>query len=170
MLRLIVLLGLAAMCAAKYEHCCSAADRHIVQEQWNDIWHDVESAKLKIGFGRRSLLKLVELHPELKEPLKVVDVEHPDSGRFSVYSLRILIQFDNLILLLDDPEGLDAALDHLSARWAARQGQGITAEHFRDFGKILHKGLATVAEEYDAAAWKACFGGIFRKIANRLPH
>jgi len=155
------------MVAAKYEHCCSAADRHIVQQEWNDLWHDVESAKLKIGFGRRSLLKLAEDHPELKEILKVVDIDHPDSGPFEVYSLRILLSFDTIILLLDDPEGLEAALDHMANRWSTRKG--VTFEHFKDFAHILNEGLSQVAEEYDPMAWKACFSGIFRKITSRLP-
>jgi hypothetical protein len=166
MLRLLVLLGLAALCAAKYDHCCSAADRHVVQEEWDEIWHDVESARLKVGFGRIALLELVEKHPELKEVFKAVDIDHPEGGRFSVYALRILLAFDNIITLLDDPEALDAATDFMAKRWSAKQG--ITLEHFQEFGQILGKNLAHVADTYDPFAWKTCFRGIFRKIASKL--
>jgi len=168
MMRLVVLLCLAAFCVAKDDHCCSAADRHVVQKQWDEVWHDVESAKLKIGFGRGSLLKLVEMHPELKEPLKVVDIDHPDSGKFSVYALRILLAFDNIILLLDDPEALEATLGHMADRWSSRQG--VTFEHFKDFGRILNNGMSHLADHYDHMAWKACFTGIFKRIASKLPH
>lgn len=168
MLRLIVLLGLAAVCAAKYDHCCSAADRHTVQQEWDDLWEGVESSKLKIGFGRLTILKLAEKHPEIKEAMTAVDIEHPESGRFSVYSLRILLAFDNVITLLDDPEALEAALDHMAEKWSHRQG--VKFEHFKAFGEILNDGLSHLIENYDPMAWKSCFGGIFRKVASRLPH
>jgi len=166
MLRLIVLCALAAVCAAKYEHCCSAADRHTVQKQWNDLWHDIQSNKIKIGFGRRAILALVEKHPELKENYKAVDIDHPEGGLFSAYSLRLLLAFDNVILLLDDPEALDVALDHMANRWSKQKG--VTAEHFKTFGQILNQGFHVVADEYDPMAWKACFTGIFRRVASKL--
>jgi len=167
MFRLIVLCALAAVCAAKYEHCCSSGDRHTVQEQWNELWHDVQSTKLKVGFGRRAVLALAEKHPELKEALKVVDIDHPEGGLFSAYSLRLLLSFDNVILLLDDPEALDAALDHMAKRWSQRKG--VTAEHFKSFGQILNAGFHIAAENYDPAAWRACFTGIARRISSKLP-
>jgi len=167
MLRLLCLFALVAICAAKYDHCCSAADRRRVQHEWDELWHDVESARLKIGFGRLALTKLVEKHPELKEPMQVVDVEHPDSGKFSVYSLRVLLAFDNVITLLDDPEALEAALETLAERWSHREG--VTFVHFKDFGDLLSEGLSHLIEDYDPMAWKACFSGIFRKVASRLP-
>jgi hypothetical protein len=166
MLRLVILLAAAGLCAARYDHCCSAADRHTVQQEWNDLWHDVESAKLKTAFGRLSILKLAEKYPELKEALKVVDIENPTGGRFSVYSLRVLLAFDNIILLLDDPEALEVALETLAERWSHRKGANI--EHFKTFGDILNTGLHHLIEDYDPMAWKSCFSGIFKKIASRL--
>jgi len=167
MLRLLCLLGLVAFCAAKYDHCCSAADRHAVQHEWDELWHDVESAKLKIGFGRLALTRLVEKHPELKAPMQVVDLDHPDSGKFSVYSLRVLLAFDNVITLLDDPEALDAALDTMAERWSHREH--VTFEHFKDFGHLLNEGLSHLIDDYDPLAWRSCFSGIFKKVASRLP-
>jgi len=166
MLRLIVLCALAAVCAAKYEHCCSAADRHTVQKQWTDLWKDIHSTKIKIGFGRRAILALVDKHPELKEAYKVVDIEHPEGGLFSAYSLRLLLAFDNIILLLDDSEALDFALDHMANRWSKQKG--VTIEHFKSFGQILNAGFHVVADEYDPMAWKACFTGIARRVGSKL--
>jgi len=168
MLRLIVLCVLAVVCSAKYEHCCTVADRHTVQHQWNELWHDVHSSKFKVGFGRRTILRLVEKHKELNEVFKQVDIEHPEGGLFSAFSLRLMIAFDNVILLLDDPEALEAALDHLADRWSSRKG--VTIEHFKDFASILNDGLHIIADEYDPMAWKACFTGIFKKVASKLPH
>jgi len=166
MLRLTILLALTAAVCAKYDHCCSAADRHVVQEEWHELWDDVESSQLKIKFGRLALLKLVELHPELKEPLKVVDLDHPESGLFSAYSLGMLLALDNIITLLDDPEALDAATDHMAKRWSAKEA--VTVDHFKDFGKIVSKGLSKLAHNYDPMSWKTCFAGIIDKIKSHI--
>jgi hypothetical protein len=166
MLRLTILLALAAVAFAKYDHCCSAADRHVVQEEWHELWNDVESSRMKIGFGRLAMLKLVEMHPELKEPLKVVDIDHPNSGLFSAYSLRILLALDNIITLLDDPEALDAATDYMARRWSSKEA--VTVDHFRDFAKIVGKGVAKLAHNYDPMSWKTCFTGIMKKITSHL--
>jgi len=166
MLRLIILLALTAAVCAKYDHCCSAADRHVVQEEWHELWDDVESSRMKIGFGRLAMLKLVEMHPELKDPLKVVDIDHPNSGLFSAYSLRILLALDNIITLLDDPEALDAATEYMAKRWSSKEA--VTVEHFKDFGKIVGKGLSKIAVNFDPMSWKTCFNGIMNKITAHL--
>jgi len=166
MLRLTVLLALAVAVCAKYDHCCSAADRHVVQEEWHELWDDVESSRMKIGFGRLAMLKLVELHPELREPLKVVDIDHPESGLFSAYSLRILLALDNIITLLDDPEALDATTEYMAKRWSAKEA--VTVEHFKDFAKIVGKGLSKLAHNYDPMSWKTCFTGIMNKVTSKL--
>jgi hypothetical protein len=166
MLRLTILLALAAAVCAKYDHCCSAADRHVVQQEWHELWDDVESSRMKIGFGRLAMLQLVEAHPELKEPLKAVDIDHPDSGLFSVYALRILLALDNIITLLDDPEALDAATEYMAKRWSAKEA--VTIEHFKDFAKIIGKNLAHLAHNYDPMSWKTCFNGIMAKIQSKL--
>jgi len=168
MLRLIVLACLAAAVTAKQEHCCSAADRHTVQAQWDELWHDVESSKLKIGFGKLSLLALVKKHPELHDALTAVDVDHPDSGAFQVYSLRFLHAFDNVITALDEPDALEFTLEHLANRFSSIKG--ITFEHFKSLGHILDHGFSRLADNYDPMAWKACFRGIFQKVASKIKH
>lgn len=58
--QLLVLVGLAVCCLASddhHEHCCSEEDHKIVQRQWDVIWRDTESSKIKIGFGRLLLTK-----------------------------------------------------------------------------------------------------------------
>ena len=60
MLRILLVLGLAAFCAAKtrVSHCCSAEDRHIVQRQWQTLFDYMEhSSKLKIHFAELLLLR-----------------------------------------------------------------------------------------------------------------
>jgi len=166
MLRLIVLACLAAACVASQDHCCSAADRHTVQAQWDELWHDVESSKLKIGFGKLSLLKLAEKHPEVKTALAAVDVEHPDSPAFEIYSLRVLHAFDNVITTLDEPEALEATLEHLATKFESIKG--IKPEHFKTFGQILNNGFSRLADNYDPMAWRACFSGIFKKVASKI--
>jgi len=166
MLRLTILLALATVAFAKYDHCCSAADRHVVQDQWHELWQDVESTRLKVGFGRLAILKLVEMHPELKDSFKAVDIEHPDSGLFSAFSLRLLLSLDNIITLLDDAEALDAATDYLAKRWSAKEG--VSVEHFKDFGKVVGRGLSRVVHNFDPMAWKTCFSGIIAKVTAKL--
>ena len=59
MFRLVVVLGLVAFCAAKtpIDHCCSAEDRSIIQDQWQNLFKDVDSSKIKIAVGRKLILK-----------------------------------------------------------------------------------------------------------------
>jgi len=172
MLRLTVLFCLAAFAAAKVytgqSHCCSAGDRAVVQEQWNELWHDVTSSKLKIGFGKLLILKLAESDPKLKEAFATVDIEHPNSGKFQAYSLRVLGAFDLLITVLDDDEALDAATSHMAQVWSGRKG--FTVEHFKTLGAILKNGLNAVSEHFDPMAWKSCLGGIFKRVSSKLPH
>jgi hypothetical protein len=171
MLRLVVLLCLGTLCAAKIgkgpSHCCTAGDRKVVQEQWHSLWENVQSSRLKIGFGRLLITKLVEKHPELKEPFAAVDIANPDSGKFQAYSLRVLEAFDVAITLLDDAEGLEAALDRASEVWSKRKG--FTTTHFKTLGGLLKNGLERMLEDFDPMAWKACLGGIFKGIAAKLP-
>jgi len=166
MLRLIVLVCLAVACAAKQDHCCSAADRHTVQAQWQELWQDVHSSKIKIGFGKHSLLKLGEKHPEVLTALEAVDVKHPDGGPFQVYCLRVLHAFDNVITTLDEPDALEATLEHLANKFS--HIKGITHEHFKTFGQILNNGFSRLADNYDDMAWRACFSGIFKKVASKI--
>jgi len=171
MLRLAVLFCLGAFAAAKIgdgvSHCCSAGDRSVVQEQWEELWTDVASSKLKIGFGKLLITNLVKSDPKLKEAFANVDIDHPESGKFQAYSLRVLGAFDLLITVLDDPEALDAATSHMADVWATRKG--FTVEHFKTLGGILKTGLSTAADNFDPMAWRACLGGIFRKISAKLP-
>jgi len=63
MLRILLVLGLAAFCAAKtrVSHCCSAEDRHIVQRQWQTLFDYMEhSSKLKIHFAELLLLRYTQ--------------------------------------------------------------------------------------------------------------
>jgi hypothetical protein len=166
MLRLTILLALAAVAFAKYDHCCSAADRHVVQDQWHELWEDVESSRLKVGFGRLALEKLIELHPELKESLKGVGLGDPQSGIFAAFSLRFLLSLDNIITLLDDAEALDAATDYMAKRWSAKEG--VSVEHFADFAKIVGRGLSRLVHNFDPMAWKTCFSGIVEKVTSKL--
>jgi len=59
----------------------------------------------------------------------MVDIDHPDSGKFQAYSLRVLGAFDLIITLLDDDEALDAATAQMAEVWGGRTG--ITSAHFK---------------------------------------
>jgi len=168
MFRLVVVLGLVAFCAAKTptDHCCSAEDRNIVQEQWKALWKDTESSKIKIGFGRKIILKLVELKPEAKALFKGVNIDNPDSGLFAAHSMRILNAVDMVINLLKDPEALDAALDHLADQHA--KVTDIKKEYFQTFGEILAAALPRVLDDYNSLSWKSCFRYIIGNIASKL--
>lgn len=168
MFRLAVLLGLVAFCVAStpIEHCCSAEDRHIIEEQWKALWRDTESSKMKIGFGRRILLKLVELKPDAKALFSGVDIEHPEGGEFSAHSMRILNALDMIVNLLGDPDAEQAALDHLADQHAARAG--VKKEHFVTMGQILNEALPKVLDDYNSMSWKSCFRMVLTKIAGKL--
>jgi hypothetical protein len=168
MFRLAVLLGLVAFCAAKLpiDHCCSAEDRNIVQEQWQSLWKDTESSRVKMGFGRNLLLKLAELNPAVKGLFANVDIDNPTGGKFNAHAMRILNGIDMAINLLKDPEGLDAALDHLADQHAAREG--VTRAQFKSMGAILSDALPRVLDDYNSLSWKSCFKLILTQIASKL--
>jgi hypothetical protein len=168
MFRLAVLLGLVAFCAAKtpIDQCCSAEDRNIIQEQWKQLWRDTESSKVKIGFGRQLLLKVVELSPDAKALFKAVNVENPTSGEFSAHAMRVLNGLDMSINLLKDPEALDAALEHLADQHQVRTG--VKKAHFKAFGDILSVSLPRILDDYNAMSWKSCFRYILTSIASKL--
>jgi hemoglobin-like flavoprotein len=169
MYRLAVLLGLVAVCVAStpIDHCCSADDRAIVLKQWKSLWMDVESSKMKIAFGRRILLKVVEQHPEAKALFTAVNIDKPESGEFAAHCMRILNALDMCINMLDNPEALDEALDHLAEQHRVRTG--VKREYFKTFGTLLLKyGLPRVLDDYDAMSWKSCFTGLFSKVASKL--
>lgn len=83
----------------------------------------------KLNLALHSICRLVEDHPELKEKLKATGIEDPNSPRFQVVSLRMLLAFDNIIVLLDDPEALEVAIEYLAKKWSTREG--FTSEHFK---------------------------------------
>lgn len=168
MLRLVVLLlGAVAVYGSALDHCCSAGDRAIVQSQWKSLWGDTESSKYKIGVGRLMLLKLVELNPDAKALFSKVGVDHPTGGAFSAHAMRVMNGLDMAINLLDNPEALDEALDHLADQHHDRPG--VKKEHFKTMGTILNGGLAKVLDGYNSMSWKSCFKGILTKIASKLP-
>jgi hemoglobin-like flavoprotein len=168
MFRLAIIVGLVAVCVAKtpIEHCCSAEDRAIVETQWKTLWKNTESSKLKIVFGRKILLKVIELNPEVKDLFKNVNVDDPLSGEFSAHSMRILNAIDMVINLLDDADAVDEALDHLADQHEIRAG--VKKVYFKTFGEVLAKGLYKVLDDYDSMAWKSCFRTILTKIAGKL--
>lgn len=168
MYRLAILLVLVAVCYAKtpIDHCCSADDRHNVMKQWDVLWHDTESSKVKIAFARRILLKVVADHPSAKALFSNVDVDHPEGGVFSAHCMRVLNALDMIINLLDDPEALDEALDHLAEQHRVREG--LKKEYMVDFFSILREALPRVLDNYDAISWRSCFRGIFTKLVSKL--
>jgi len=168
MLRAILVMTLVAVCLAKtpVDHCCSAEDRNIIQEQWKQLWKDAESSKLKIAFGRKILLKLAELNPDVKGLFKGVHIDEPEGGEFSAHSLRILNGIDMIINLLGDPDTLDEALDHLADQHQVRTG--VKREHFKTMGAILGTAMPKVLDDYNSMSWKSCFRGVLTKIASKL--
>jgi len=168
MFRLAVLLGLVAFCAAKtpVDHCCSAEDRNIIQEQWKALWRDTESSKIKLAFGRSLLLRLTADVPETKALFKNVNIDNPNGGEFSGHAMRILNAIDMIINLLNDQETLEQALDHLADQHAARAG--VKQDHFKTIGKIMGAALPQVLDDYNAMSWKSCFRGLLNSIASKL--
>lgn len=168
MFRLVVLLGLVAFCVAKtpIDHCCSADDRHNVMNQWKSLWGDTESSKIKITFARRLLLKVVENHPEAKALFGNVDVEHPQGGVFAAHCMRVVNALDMIINLLDDPESMDEALDHLADQHHDRPG--VKKEYMQEFFSLMKQALPQLVDNYDAMSWRSCFRGIGAKLAGKL--
>jgi len=170
MLRLAVFVGLVALCVASspLDHCCSHEDRDIIQQQWKVLSRDAQSTKVKLAFGRLVLTKLAEVKPEVKELLKRVNIDHPESPEFGAYSMRIFSSLDLIINLLQDPEALDALLDTMADKGSSSAYTGLKPDHFQAFAEILNRGLRKVLDDYNSMSWKACFRGIFQKLSSKL--
>jgi hypothetical protein len=164
---LLLLVGAVALTVAKtpIEHCCSAGDRHRVEKQWHDLF-DGAAAKFKAGTARLLLQRVLQDYPDAAALFKNVDVDHPEGGVFTAHVLRIYNALDMIINLLDDPDALEAALDHLADQHAARDG--VKKAYFQSFGEALNRGLGKLIDNYDSVSWKSCLRGALGKIAGKL--
>jgi hemoglobin-like flavoprotein len=168
MLRLAIIVGLVAVCVARspIEHCCSYEDRTAVQREWKTLFREQGSSKLKIALGRKILLKVIEAKPEAKDLFKYVNVDDPLSPEFSAHVMRIVNALDMAINLLDNPDALEEALDHLADQHRVRPG--VKKEYFKVFGEIMFKGLSKLLDHFDSMSWKSCMRGIISKVAGKL--
>lgn len=139
----------------------------IVQAQWNAVWTSTESSQMKLGFARTLMLNLLRVFPEATELFKDVGIDNPLGGRFSAHCMRIVNAFDMLINLLDSPDSLDEALDHLAVQHGARPG--VRVGHIHVFGQLLSLGLLQILDDYDAMAWKSCWKGIVKRMTSGVP-
>lgn len=164
---LLLLIGAVALTVAKtpIDHCCSAGDRAKVAEQWRGLFAN-QDARFRAGVARLLLLKVIEENPDAKALFKNVDVENPRGGVFTAHSMRIFNALDMVINLLNEPEALDEALDHLADQHEARAG--VKKAYFTSFGQAMNRGLPKVLDNYDLMAWKQCMGNILRKISGKL--
>lgn len=71
----------------------------------------------------------------MKEAFKRVNIDHPESGEFASHSVRILDALDMVINLLDHPEALNEALEHLAHQHHGRAG--VKKEHFKVGGSVV---------------------------------
>ena len=169
MYRLALLLLIGAACVAHADHhvghCCSAGDRHVVQEQWYGLFKN-QDAKFRAGVARLLLQRVLQDHPDAKALFANVDVDHPTGGVFTAHAMRIFNALDMAINLLDDEDALNAALDHLADQHEARPG--VKREYFTSFGQAMHRGLPKVLDHYDYMAWRQCGFYILNKIASKL--
>ena len=76
----------------------------------------------------------MELAPETKDLFKNVGVDDTHSGAFHAHAMRITGALDMLINLLDDPDVLDDAIDHLADQHSHHDG--IKKEHFAVGGQM----------------------------------
>jgi len=164
---LLLLLGAVALTAASspLDSCCSAGDRKIVQKQWSGLFEN-QDAKFRGATARLLLLRVLKDYPEAKDLFKNVGVDDPTGGPFTAHSLRIFNALDMAINLLDDPESLDEALDHLADQHEARAG--VKKDYFRSFGQALNRGMPRILDKYDIMAWKQCAGYILRTVSAKL--
>jgi hypothetical protein len=164
---LLLLIGAVALTSAdsSVTHCCSAADRHRVEKQWHAMF-DGAPGKMKAGTARLLLQRVLQDYPEATALFKNVGVDDPKGGAFTAHSFRIYNALDMIINLLDDPEALGEALDHLADQHGARTG--VKKAYFQSFGEALNRGLGKLIDNYDALSWKACMRGALSKIAGKL--
>lgn len=164
---LLLLIGAVAMTVAKspLEHCCSSGDRKVVQKQWRGLFEN-QDAKFRAATARLLLLRVLQDYPEAKDLFKNVDVDNPKGPVFTAHAMRIFNAIDMSINLLDDPESLDEALDHLADQHEARAG--VKKDYFTAFAGAMNRGLPKILDRYDIMAWKQCAGYILRTIASKL--
>jgi hemoglobin-like flavoprotein len=165
MYRTILLLLIGAVALSSASECCSAADRKVVEKQWQGLF-EFQDVKFRYGVAKLLLSKVLELHPESKALFTRVNVDNPNSGEFNVHNLRIFNALDMLINLLEDEDALDQAVDHLASQHQVRDG--VKKAYFTTFREVLFRGLPRILNEFDSYAWRACLTGLFDKLASKL--
>jgi hemoglobin-like flavoprotein len=118
--------------------------------------------------ARQYLLMLSQVYPELKDAFGRVDINNPMGGNFTAHSLRISAAWDMLMNMVDKPEILNAALEHLADQHAARFG--LKRQHFATLGEMTLAWFRQVTDYFDFLSGQTCIMPLFEGIASKLPN
>jgi hemoglobin-like flavoprotein len=162
----LLLLGALAVTVTGDEHCCSAGDRSKVMAQWREVF-DSQDSKFKYSTAGLLLDRVLKDYPDGVALFKNVGIDNPQSGAFKAHLMRIFNALDMVINLLQEPEALAEALDHLADQHAVREG--VKKAHFQSFTEAMFRGLYKLLDNFDGFAWKSCMSGVISKIASKLP-
>jgi len=155
-------LGQKAQVGAIDDHCCSFDDRHMVMDEWNEIWNTPDSAFVKITISQALFDRLLAEHPDATALFSNVHVDHQSSGEWKSHMLRVMGGVDVIMNLMDDVPAMRSEIEHLAGQHRARPG--ITKAHFESFLRIMMDEFPKVMTHFNGDAWRACLTRFFMAV------
>jgi len=141
---------------------CSGCDklaRIKVKGQWRRAY---SSGSDRENFAQAIWRAFFAQAPEARSLFTRVGGDDTTSGKFKAHAERVLAGFDIAINMLDQPDTLKSALDHLQVQHA---GRNIPDKYFTVFRTALgHVLPAQLGRCWDKEAWKDCFDVIAHGI------
>jgi len=159
-MKLAIVVVLVACVAYAAAEGCDNMQKMKVNRQWRAAYG---SGSHRVELGLELFKSLFNLQPETKALFASANSENIYSPEFKSYTQRILAEFDALIGLLDDSEGLKAQVDYFKAKVAKK---GFTAEQLQMFGRtlvnVLPEEIGTTKFDYNA--WADCLKKLFAAV------
>lgn len=154
-----VIIFLAALVAAASASGCDTLTRLKVKGQWRRAY---SSGSDREHFAQALWRAIFAQAPEARALFANVGGDDTNSGKFKAFAERQLANLDAAISVLDQPEILQAQLDHVHK---AHEGKNIPDKYYGVFRNALgHVLPAQLGRCWDKEAWKACFDVIAKGV------
>nr|UCK81454.1 haemoglobin A4 chain [Arenicola marina] len=138
---------------------CSDMQRLKVKSQWHKVYG---MGKDRDQAGRVIWRGLFALKPESRDLFKRVNGDDVKSPEFTAHSARVLGGLDIAISLLDTPDILKVALEHLHVQHVERH---IPPSYFDVMKQVFMQFVPSkLGRCYDQEAWDSCFDVIAQGI------
>ncbi|KAK2142197.1 hypothetical protein LSH36_986g00013 [Paralvinella palmiformis] len=155
-----------AVCLAFVPACmsdCSPLKRLKLKSQWEAVYG--KDSVVRENLSREIWSYILGKEPKMKELFTRVRGDNINSDEFKAHAVRVFGGFDICVSLMNDPDTLNAELQHLHDQHDQR---GIPHEYFDIFIDALNYVIPNYLEHYDEDAWEDCFQVIKNAITEGL--